>query len=222
LRARRKAEWRADRPTAVLKSHPISGSHRCKQRVFLFALSPARACSHIIISQVVTASVAKSLRSPNLVEGSCPHAARHIPRCSTFYRHASKLQETSFEHRMVAPGNADIVSSKHNDPRRRCRRGALSSVLAGRPRCSRTEASCHRRLTRRLGRGRGGGWPSERRRSLSAGLLLSGSESFAIFGDFLSQAEALTFIIYYTSRIVRVILAQGRCEYSPYRVKCYA
>ncbi len=41
LQTRRKAEWCAERPAVVLTSHSISGSHRCKRRLVLPALSPA-------------------------------------------------------------------------------------------------------------------------------------------------------------------------------------
>jgi hypothetical protein len=113
LQTRRKAEWCAERPAVVLTSHSISGSHRCKRHLVLPALSPASACSQIIICQVITTSVTKSLQTASSIEVGFPHAARHIPRCSTLHHHSPKLQETSSQRMKVLHREADPTSSEH-------------------------------------------------------------------------------------------------------------
>ena len=115
LQTRRKAEC-PEHPAMVPTSHSISGSHRCKRRLVLPALSPAWAYSQIIICQVITTSVAKSLQTARSIEVSCPCAARHMPRCGTVrskysfirsyykFRRAPSLRHTSMESVTIAGG----------------------------------------------------------------------------------------------------------------------
>ena len=92
LQTRREAEWFPVRPALLLTSHSISRSYRCKRCLVLPTLSPAWAYSQIIICQVITTSVAKSLQTASSFEVRYPCAARHMPRCCTLRSTASFIR----------------------------------------------------------------------------------------------------------------------------------
>ena len=161
---------------------------------------------------MITTSAAKSLQTASSTEVRFPHAARHIPRCSTLHHHSPRLQETNSQCKKAIPGNADSTSSEHST------RIPVIDV-GGEPdghfvlRCSPGGASFHRPLAKRSRTGRDGTGASLASSAEAFWLpcLLSVSAWFSWFENILSQAEALTFQNDYTSRCVRVILAQGPC-----------
>jgi hypothetical protein len=95
-------------------------------------LSARQWCCHRIPSQNLIAAIGVWFRlpcsQPELVPKSLsarssqlplrsvarfPHAARHMPGCSTLRRHSPKLQETSSKRKKAIPGKTDSISSEH-------------------------------------------------------------------------------------------------------------
>jgi len=107
----------------------------------------------MIICQVITPCVAKSLQTASSIEVRFPHAARHMPRCSTLHHHSPKLQVKS-QGKKGIHGKADRISSEHST--------RIPVIDVGGepdghfvPRYSTGGASFHRPLAKKVGGGAG-------------------------------------------------------------------
>ena len=67
--------------------------------------------SQIIICQVITTYVAKSLQTTSLIEVSSPHVQKHILRYNSLHHHSPKAQESNSQRQRRAW--AEVSESKH-------------------------------------------------------------------------------------------------------------